>query len=131
MRASDFDFSLPTELIAQTPSPEREHSRLLVLRRSDGQVAHRHFKDLPDWITPGDVVVLNNSRVIPARLRGFKKSTGGEIEILLLEENRKNDWWVLLRPGKRVRAGSIIGFQNPDRTAEKLEAIVVQKNAEG
>src|SRR4051812_11026489 len=103
MRTADFDFPLPPELIAQTPAAMRDQSRLLVLQRDDGKIEHRQFRDVPEYFRAGDVLVLNNSRVIPARLRGLNAQTGGQFELLLLEENATNDWWVMLRPGKRAR----------------------------
>src|SRR5271163_2285949 len=112
MQTADFDFFLPPELIAQAPVPERDQSRLLVLRRDSGNVAHRRFRDLLEYLGAGDVLVLNNSRVIPARLRGVNSRTGGQFEILLLEENGVNDWWVMLRPGKRARVGTEITFRD-------------------
>jgi S-adenosylmethionine:tRNA ribosyltransferase-isomerase len=108
MRTVDFDFHLPPELIAQTPAPARDQSRLLVLHRNSGGIEHRQFKTLPDFLRAGDVLVLNNSRVIPARLRGRNARTSGQFEMLLLEENAINDWWALLRPGKRARIGTEI-----------------------
>src|SRR5258708_5104467 len=96
VRTSDFDFSLPEELIAQKPAAKRDESRLLVLQRTSGKIEHRRFGDLPDYLRAGDVLVLNDSRVIPARLRGTNASTGGQFEVLLLEENAPNDWWVML-----------------------------------
>src|SRR4051812_6383038 len=108
MQTADFNFELPPELIAQTPAPRRDQSRLLVLERSSGQIAHRQFGDLLDYLRAGDVLVLNNSRVIPARLRGRNALTGGQFEMLLLEENATNDWWAMLRPGRRAPAGTQI-----------------------
>jgi len=108
MRTADFDFTLPPELIAQAPLPQRDQSRLLVLHRFSGQVEHRRFRDLLNYLQPGDLLALNNSRVIPARLRGVNARTGGQFEILLLEENAINDWWAMLRPGKRARTGTQI-----------------------
>ncbi|MGK0198771.1 MAG: S-adenosylmethionine:tRNA ribosyltransferase-isomerase, partial [Yoonia sp.] len=105
MRISDFHFDLPEELIAQHPAERRDQSRLLVLYRSCGEVFHKSFTDFPSFIEPGDLIVLNNSKVIPARLRGSKPETGGQIEMLLVEEVRANDWWTMLKPGKRTRAG--------------------------
>jgi S-adenosylmethionine:tRNA-ribosyltransferase-isomerase (queuine synthetase) len=113
---SDFDFHLPEELIAQTPAPRRDQSRLLVLARQSGQLAHKHFRDLLDYLQPGDVLVLNNSRVIPARLRGLNAQTGGQFEILLLEEVSQNDWWVMLRPGKRARIGTRIIIRDREQS---------------
>ena len=121
MRTADFDFELPPELIAQVPAPQRDQSRLLVLHRHSGQVEHRRFRDLLEYLRPGDLLVLNNSRVIPARLRGMNAHTGGQFEILLLEENAINDWWVMLRPGKRARVGTQIVLRDthgqPSRSA--------------
>ena len=131
MRTADFDFILPPELIAQQPAPERDQSRLLVLHRRDGKIAHGKFRDLPDWLHAGDVLVLNNSRVIPARLRGVNAHTGGQFEILLLEENAANDWWVMLRPGKRARIGTNIIFQTANGRRSTVQATVMKKNEEG
>src|SRR5271155_5130211 len=105
MRVSDFDYSLPPELIAQAPAAGRDQSRLLVLERASGQIAHRHFFDLPEYFSPGDLLVLNDSRVIPARLRARNVRTHGLFEALLLEENAPNDWWAMMRPGKRAGPG--------------------------
>ena len=102
MQTADFDFALPPELIAQAPAAHRDESRLLVLSRSSGTIAHQKFRDLLGFLRAGDVLVLNNSRVIPARLRGVNAQSGGKFEMLLLEENSTNDWWAMLRPGKRA-----------------------------
>ena len=128
---AEFDYLLPPELIAQHPAPRRDGSRLLVLKRPEGIAEHHAFSALPSFLKPGDLLVLNNSRVIPARLRGFKPDTGGEIEILLLEENGPLDWWVMLRPGKRVRPGTKIIFRTHDGQASPLQAEVLAKNEEG
>ena len=98
MRTADFDFELPPELIAQAPAPRRDQSRLLVLHRHPNRIEHCRFRDLLEHLHPGDLLVLNNSRVIPARLRGMNVHNGGQFELLLLEENGANDWWVMLRP---------------------------------
>src|SRR5262252_8261084 len=108
MRTTDFDFELPDQLIALAPMGERDQSRLLVLHRNSHKLEHRQFHELLDYLEAGDVLVLNNSRVIPARLRGENAKTGGQFEILLLEEQGRNDWWVMLRPGKRARVGAQI-----------------------
>lgn len=136
MRTADFDFPLPEELIAQTPLSRREASRLLVLDRSAGKIAHQKFADLLDYFDPGDVLVLNDSRVIPARLRGNNARTGGEFEILLLEEKNQNDWWCLLRPGKRARVGTQIILRPREGTVPQhhyaeLHATVAEINDEG
>jgi len=131
LRTLDFDYSLPPELIAQHPAPQRDQSRLLVLDRSTEQTTHRQFPDLVSYLQPGDTLILNNSRVIPARLRGVKRDTGGQIEILLVEEVAKNDWWALLRPGKRVRPGSVIDFTQHDGSPASLSAELIEKNEAG
>src|SRR5580700_7240528 len=113
MLTAGFDYALPPELIAQTPLPERDQSRLLVLNRESGEVTHRGFRDFPNLLRGGEVLVLNDSRVIPARLRGVNARTAGQFEMLLLEENAVNDWWVMLRPGKRARAGTEIILLDP------------------
>ena len=97
MRTADFDFKLPPELVAQVPVSQRDQARLLVLHRNSNRLDHRHFFDLAEYLKGGDLLVLNNSRVIPARLRGANAKTGGEFEVLLLEQNAINDWWVMLQ----------------------------------
>lgn len=131
MQTADFNFALPPELIAQSPAPSRDQSRLLVLRRATGQIEHRRFPELEEYLVPGDVLVLNDSRVIPARLRGINASSGGAFEILLLEENAPNDWWVMLRPGKRARVGTRILLQDPSGAPAGVEALVIEVNEEG
>jgi len=131
MRTADFDFVLPRELIAQRPTPRRDESRLLVLNRNDGRIEHRQFRDLLEFLRAGDVLVLNNSRVIPARLRGANACTGGQFEILLLEENATNDWWAMMRPAKRARVGAQIALQDPNGNLPGISANVVETNNEG
>jgi len=131
MRTADFDFELPPELIAQVPAPQRDQSRLLVLHRQSGQVEHRRFSDLPGCLGSGDLLVLNNSRVIPARLRGMNAHTGGKFEILLLEENATNDWWGMLRPGKRARVGTQIVLLDARGQPCTVRATVLETNDEG
>src|SRR5438067_1483444 len=131
MLTSAFDFFVPPELIAQTPTPERDQSRLLVMHRTSGRLEHRLFRDLLDYFRADDVLVLNNSRVIPARLRGTNLHTGGEFEILLLEEKGMNDWWAMLRPGKRARAGTQIVLRDARGNQSTVRATVVAKNVEG
>jgi S-adenosylmethionine:tRNA ribosyltransferase-isomerase len=121
MRTADFDFDLPPELIAQSPAARRDDSRLLVLHRNSGKIAHKKFRDVLEFFRVGDVLVLNNSRVIPARLRGVNAHTGGRFEMLLLEENSVNDWWAMLRPGKRARVGTKI--QLISRNSRREEAL--------
>jgi S-adenosylmethionine:tRNA ribosyltransferase-isomerase len=133
VRTADFDFELPPELIAQHPSPERGQSKLLVLDRKQNRIEHKFFSDLADFLRPGDVLVLNDSRVIPARLRGANARTGGRFEMLLLEENGPNDWWAMVRPGRSARIGTGIIITQPGSAAGKtpVSAIVLEKNAEG
>jgi S-adenosylmethionine:tRNA ribosyltransferase-isomerase len=131
MKTADFDFFLPPELIAQSPMPERDKSRLLVLQRGTGQITHRSFRDLLDYFRAGDVLVLNNSRVMPARLRGVNAKTSGQFEVLLLEENGMNDWWVMLRPGKRARVGTEIIFRDSAGKLTEVRASVIDTNTEG
>lgn len=110
MRVEDFDFHLPEELIAQTPLAERTKSRLLVLDRSNQRMMHHHFSDLPLFLKEGDTLVLNNTRVLPARLHGVKEDTGASIEILLLKQESDNQWETLVKPAKRVRLGTRVSF---------------------
>ena len=131
MRTSDFDFDLPPELIAQHPAPKRDESRLLVLHRNENRIEHRHFPALLEFLRPGDVLVLNNSRVIPARLRGVNAMTSGKFEVLLLEENAPNDWWSMMRPGKNGRIGTQIIFCDADGEPGDIRATVVETNDEG
>ena len=131
MRTADFDYELPPELIAQVPAPQRDQSRLLVLHRQSGQIEHRTFHNLPGYLRSGDLLVLNNSRVIPARLRGMNAHTGGKFEILLLAENAINDWWVMLRPGKRARVGTEIVLLDAQGQPCAVRATVLDTNDEG
>ncbi len=114
MLTSDFDYQLPADLIAQTPMEPRDHSRLLTLNRVGGQVAHHSFFDLPDLLSPGDLLVFNDSRVFPARLNGRLSSSGREIELLLLTRIEGGAWRTLVRPGRRMRDGA--EFVATDRT---------------
>ena len=131
MLTADFDFELPHELIAQQPLPQRDASRLLVLHRDSGKFEHRAFSDIIDYLRPGDVMVLNNSRVIPARLRAMNARTSGKFEVLLLEENAENDWWVMLRPGKRAQVGTQLILLDANGAPISLEAAVTEINEEG
>jgi S-adenosylmethionine:tRNA ribosyltransferase-isomerase len=131
LHLTDFDYSLPPELIAQTPAPQRDQSRLLVLDRASGQITHRQFLDLPEYFSPGDVLVLNDSRVIPARLRARNVQTNGHFEVLLVEENAANDWWAMMRPGKRAGRGAKIQILDKDKNPSAFAATVLEINAEG
>ncbi len=111
MRVDLFDYELPEELIAQEPLPERTASRMMVLLRAEQRWEHRFFRDLPSYLRPGDVLVLNDTRVIPARLIG-RRQTGGRVELLLLRPISGERWLALARPGRRVRAGDVITISN-------------------
>ncbi|MCD8125918.1 MAG: tRNA preQ1(34) S-adenosylmethionine ribosyltransferase-isomerase QueA [Clostridiales bacterium] len=117
MKTSDFYYDLPEELIAQTPLERRDGSRLMVLDKDTGAIQHRHFYELPQFLRPGDCLVLNNSRVLPARLIG-RRETGGVSEVLLLIDRGGNDWECLVRPGKKLRVGAKVAFGNGELTAE-------------
>ena len=106
MRTADFDYELPRELIAQTPAEPRDHSRLMALDRRTGETEHRRFYEIGRFLRPGDLLVLNDSRVIPARLRGRRLGSGGAIELLLLRREGEGTWRALVRPGRRLRPGA-------------------------
>lgn len=112
MNLSDFDYNLPEELIAQDPSPSRDGSRLMVVSLDRNEFVHKNFTDLPDYLKSGDTLVINDTRVIPARLLGKKKVTGANMEVLLLKELEENRWEALVRPGKRAPAGTGITFND-------------------
>ena len=123
MKTHDFYFDLPPELIAQTPIPQRDASRLLVLNKATGATEHRHFYDLPSYLRAGDCLILNNSRVLPARLLGHRVPGGGACEVLLLIDRGDNVWECLVRPGKKLRAGARIAFGDGELTAEIAEEL--------
>ena len=123
MKTSDFDYELPPELIAQTPIEPRDHSRLLVYHRSDGSVDHRHFYDIIDYLNPGDALVINETRVIPARLLGVKEDTGVPVEVLLLRRHTATDWETLVRPGRRLKPGTFCSFGDGRLRCEILENV--------
>lgn len=122
MRTSDFDFELPQELIAQTPILNRDQSRLLVLDKKTGEVEHHVFKDIIDYLNPGDVLVINDTKVIPARLMGVKEDTGVVIELLLLKDLGDDTWECLSRPQKRLHIGTIVKFSDA-LSAEVVELL--------
>lgn len=126
MKTSDFDYFLPEELIAQTPIEPRDHSRLLVYNRADHSVQHLHFYDLPRFLIPGDVMVVNDTRVIPARLLGEKEETHVPVEILLLKRLEKDLWEALVRPGRRLAPGTWCSFGDG-----LLRAEIVDRAPEG
>lgn len=110
MKTDDFDYYLPEELIAQTPLSKRDESRLLVLDKKTGNIEHKHFRNILDYIDKGDTLVLNDTKVLPARLYGVKEETGAVIEVLLLNEIESDKWKCLTKPAKRVKEGTIISF---------------------
>ncbi|MEA2576354.1 MAG: S-adenosylmethionine:tRNA ribosyltransferase-isomerase [Chloroflexia bacterium] len=134
MRIEEFDYSLPPELIAQTPVEPRDHARLLILDCGTGSIEHRRFYELADYLSPGDLLVANESKVLPARLMGYKVGTGGKVEVLLLrpapqpeeEGAERATWEALVSPGRRVLEGTRLGFGNPDG-GPYLEATVVAR----
>lgn len=122
MKTSDFDYDLPEELIAQHPAAQRDHSRLLVMDKHTGAIEHRVFKDIVDYLHAGDVLVLNNTKVIPARIFGTKEGGTAKIEVLLLkrDETLPNTWEVLVHPGKRAKVGTVIDFGEGRLKAEVI-----------
>lgn len=123
MKTSDFYYDLPKELIAQTPLERRDGSRLLTLNRETGETQHHHFYELPEFLTPKDCLILNDSRVLPARLLGQRLPGGGASELLLLIDRGDRVWECLARPGKKLRPGTKLSFGNGELTAEVLEEV--------
>ena len=118
MKTSDFYYDLPQELIAQTPLDKRDTSRLMTLDRVTGETEHHHFYELPDFLNPGDCLILNDSRVLPARLLGQRLPGGGACEVLLLIDRGDKTWECLVRPGRKMRTGAKLSFGNGELTAE-------------
>lgn len=123
MQLNDFDYDLPTSLIAQSPIQKRDMSRLLVLSKETGQTQHLHFQDIKKYINPGDCLVINNTRVIPARLLGEREHTKGKIEFVLLKKHDTDIWEVLLKPGKRAKIGTRFAFGDNILKAEILDIL--------
>ena len=121
MKTSDFNYNLPENLIAQTPLKERDHSKLMALNKNSGKIDHKYFYDVLDYINPGDCLILNNSRVLPARIYGIKEYTGARVEFLLLNQKENDIWEVLAGPGKRAKPGTKFNFGNETLKAEVLE----------
>lgn len=118
MKLEDFDYYLPEELIAQTPLVKRDESRLLVLDKETGEIEHKKFYDIIDYLTPGDTLVLNDTKVLPARLIGTKEETGAVIEILLLKNIEGDKWECLTKPAKRIKEGTVVTFGNGELKAK-------------
>lgn len=125
MKTSDFYFDLPDELIAQTPLEKRDESRLMCLNKNTGEIEHRKFNELLDFLGENDVLVLNNTRVIPARIFGEKENTGGKVEFLLLKRMEDDSWEVLVKPGKKAKPGDTIVF------SDELKANILRVGDEG
>ena len=123
MNTADFDFDLPEELIAQTPLEKRDASRLLVVDKETGVFSDQHFDQIIDQLQPGDALVMNNTRVLPARLYGIKPETGGHVELLLLKNTQGDDWEVLAKPAKRLRVGAQISFGDGRLTATVVDEL--------
>ncbi|GIM47215.1 S-adenosylmethionine:tRNA ribosyltransferase-isomerase [Collibacillus ludicampi] len=121
MHINDFDFDLPKELIAQHPLPERTASRLMTLNKKTGEIGHHVFRDFISFVNEGDCLILNDTRVIPARLYGIKRGTGAKVEFLLLKETDRDTWECLVRPGKRLQPGAVVDFGDGMLTAEVLD----------
>lgn len=123
MKTSDFYYDLPEELIAQTPIEKRDASRLMTLDRETGAIGHHHFYELPQFLRPGDCLILNDSRVLPARLLGQRLPGGGACEVLLLIDRGEKVWECLVRPGKKMRKGAKLSFGNGELTAEVVDEL--------
>lgn len=121
MRTDDFDFELPEELIAQTPIKNRDQSRMLVLDKKTGEIEHKHFNNILDYLNENDVLVLNDTKVMPARLYGQKEETNALIEVLLLKEKTNNIWECLVKPAKRVKIGTVVNFGDGILKAKCIE----------
>ena len=126
MKTDDFDYELPEELIAQTPLEQRDESRLLVLDKKTGEIEHKHFKDIFDYLEEGDTLVLNDTKVLPAKLIGEKEGQGGVFELLLLKDMQEHEWEALVKPARRVHVGTVITFGNG-----KLKAKCIEKLEDG
>lgn len=125
-RTDDFDYELPEERIAQRPTLERDGSRLLVAPKDGSPLQHRRFRELPSFLRAGDVLVLNDTRVMPARLHGYKTDTGGRVELLLLQRESRDEWTALVKPGRRLGPGAVAVFGDGLLTAQ-----VLQRTADG
>lgn len=123
MNIEEFDYDLPESLIAQTPLKHRDQSRLLVMGRESGKTTHQHFADVIDYFKEGDTLVLNDTRVMPARLFGIKEETGAKVEMLMLTHLEDNDWEVLLKPAKRIKVGQRLSFGGGKIVAECIEEL--------
>ncbi len=126
MNTADFDFHLPEELIAQTPLEKRDASKLLIVNRETGEMQDKHFHSIIDMLEPGDALVMNDTRVLPARLYGQKEKTGGHVELLLLKNTNGDEWEVLAKPAKRLKVGTCVNFGDG-----RLSAVVTEELTHG
>ncbi len=131
LKTADFEYNLPPSLIAQEPARQRDSAKMLTLDRGTGETTHRQFRELPALLRPGDVLVMNDSRVIPARLHGRKIGGGANAQMLLLEETNEGNWWAMLRPGKRLPPGARVLLYNKRGRPTQIIATVLEKNDEG
>jgi S-adenosylmethionine:tRNA ribosyltransferase-isomerase len=131
MKTSDFDYPLPQEFIAQTPIEPRDHSRLLVLHRRDGSIEHRIFFNIIDYLRPGDIMVFNDSRVIPARIKGQRMGSGGGVEILLLRRLESDVWETLVKPARRLNVGEKVEITTTDTEGPPIIAQIIKDGPEG
>ncbi len=131
LKTADFEYNLPPSLIAQEPAKQRDSAKMLTLDRGTGETAHHQFHSLPALLRPGDVLVMNDSRVIPARLHGRKIGGGANAQMLLLEETNEGNWWAMLRPGKRLPPGARVLLYNKRGRPTQIIATVLEKNDEG
>lgn len=129
MHINDFDYKLPEELIAQKPQKDRDKCRLMVLRRSDNSIEHRHFFDILEYLKEGDCLLLNDSKVIPARLYGIKEGTGARVEFLLIKRIEGDTWETMVKPGKRLKPGDSVVFSDED--GKKLRAVILDYGEDG
>lgn len=129
MHINDFDYKLPEELIAQKPQKDRDKCHLMVLRRSDNSIEHRHFFDILEYLKEGDCLLLNDSKVIPARLYGIKEGTGARVEFLLIKRIEGDTWETMVRPGKRLKPGDSVVFSDDD--GKKLRAVILDYGEDG
>ena len=129
MHINDFDYKLPEELIAQKPQKDRDKCRLMVLRRKDNSIEHRHFFDILEYLKEGDCLLLNDSKVIPARLYGIKEGTGARVEFLLIKRIEGDTWETMVRPGKRLKPGDSVVFSDED--GKKLRAEILDYGEDG
>ena len=123
MKLTDFNYELPEELIAQDPLEKRSDSRLMVVGREDGSITHKHFYDIIDYLNPGDCLVINDTKVIPARLMGVKPDTGASIEVLLLKRKEEKVWETLVKPGKKMKVGAKVVFGDGLLTGEVIDIV--------